>query len=191
MNKLTIPSILAATVLIAGIFALMPVEKASTVHTGIQNTLTTELTKVQNNIKDLENKITVLEVEQETDSDLDSGDKFTLDCTEEFAVISIFAGLTGDAGTSTSLAVSIGGVDIGMPVDLETNGFKELVEEVRRPEPGRAFIAVADEDVVLTAAEADADDGNDEEVTVTAQVLVSKGGSCTFENIAALAAPNG
>ena len=35
MNKLTIPSILAATVLIAGIFAFMPVEKASTVHTGI------------------------------------------------------------------------------------------------------------------------------------------------------------
>ena len=186
MNKLTIPSILAATVLIAGIFALMPVEKASTVHTGIQNTLTTELTKVQNNIKDLENKITVLEVEQETDSDLDSGDKFTLDCTEEFAVISIFAGLTGDAGTSTSLAVSIGGEDIGMPVDLETNGFKELVGEAGSP--GRALIAVADDDVVLTAAEADADDGNDEEVAVTAQVLVSKGGSCTFENIAA---PNG
>ena len=53
---------------------------------------------------------------------------------------------------------------------------------------GRALIAVADDDVVLTAAEADADDGNDEEVAVTAQVLVSKGGSCTFENIAA---PNG
>ncbi len=36
MNKLTIPSILAATVLIAGIFAFMPVEKASTVHTGLE-----------------------------------------------------------------------------------------------------------------------------------------------------------
>ena len=35
MNKLTIPSILAATVLIAGIFAFMPVEKASTVHVTI------------------------------------------------------------------------------------------------------------------------------------------------------------
>jgi len=33
MNKLTIPAILAATVLVAGIFAFMPVEQASTVHT--------------------------------------------------------------------------------------------------------------------------------------------------------------
>ena len=35
MNRLVIPSILAITVLVAGIFALMPVEKASTVHTSI------------------------------------------------------------------------------------------------------------------------------------------------------------
>lgn len=38
MNRLVIPSILTATVLIAGIFALMPIEKASTVHTTIQAT---------------------------------------------------------------------------------------------------------------------------------------------------------
>ena len=35
MNRLVIPSILAATVLIAGIFVFMPVQKASTVHTGL------------------------------------------------------------------------------------------------------------------------------------------------------------
>ena len=35
MNKLTIPAILVATVMVAGIFAFMPVEKASTVHTTI------------------------------------------------------------------------------------------------------------------------------------------------------------
>jgi len=33
MNKLAIPAILAATVLVAGIFAFMPVQQASTVHT--------------------------------------------------------------------------------------------------------------------------------------------------------------
>jgi len=38
MNKLTIPTILAATVMVAGIFAFMPVEQASTVHTTIQAT---------------------------------------------------------------------------------------------------------------------------------------------------------
>jgi len=38
MNKLTIPSILVATVMVAGIFAFMPVEQASTVHDTIQAT---------------------------------------------------------------------------------------------------------------------------------------------------------
>ena len=42
MNKLTIPTILVATVMVAGIFAFMPVEQASTVHTtiGVLNTAT-------------------------------------------------------------------------------------------------------------------------------------------------------
>jgi len=35
MNKLTIPAILVATVMVAGIFAFMPVQQASTVHTTI------------------------------------------------------------------------------------------------------------------------------------------------------------
>ena len=38
MNKLTIPTILMATVMIAGIFAFMPVDNASAVHTTIQGT---------------------------------------------------------------------------------------------------------------------------------------------------------
>jgi len=39
MNKFTIPTILAVTVLVAGIFAFMPVQQASTVHTS--GTITT------------------------------------------------------------------------------------------------------------------------------------------------------
>ena len=39
MNKLTIPAILVATVMVAGIFAFMPIEKASTVH----DTVTTDI----------------------------------------------------------------------------------------------------------------------------------------------------
>ena len=35
MNKLTIPTILVATVMVAGIFAFMPVQQATTVHTTI------------------------------------------------------------------------------------------------------------------------------------------------------------
>jgi len=37
-NKLTIPTILVATVMIAGIFAFMPVDEAKAVHTTIQGT---------------------------------------------------------------------------------------------------------------------------------------------------------
>lgn len=38
MNKLVIPTILVSITLVAGIFAFMPVEKASTVHTTVQGT---------------------------------------------------------------------------------------------------------------------------------------------------------
>jgi len=41
MNKLLIPAILAAIVVVAGIFAFMPIEKASTVHTTITGQLVT------------------------------------------------------------------------------------------------------------------------------------------------------
>ena len=40
MNKIVIPTILAATVLVAGMFAMMPVQKASTVHTSITAAVT-------------------------------------------------------------------------------------------------------------------------------------------------------
>ena len=43
MNKLVIPAILVSITLVAGIFAFMPVEKASTVHTTIQGTQLTEI----------------------------------------------------------------------------------------------------------------------------------------------------
>ena len=41
MNKLTIPAILVATVMVAGAFAFMPVQQASTVHTTITNNINT------------------------------------------------------------------------------------------------------------------------------------------------------
>ena len=43
MNKLVVPAILVSITLVAGIFAFMPVEKASTVHTTIQGTQLTNL----------------------------------------------------------------------------------------------------------------------------------------------------
>jgi len=54
MNKLAIPAVLAATVLIAGMFAFMPVEKASTVHSSIIAALQgANLVRMQIHIDDL------------------------------------------------------------------------------------------------------------------------------------------
>jgi len=50
MNKLLIPAILAATVVIAGIFAFAPIDKASTVHT----TITAQLVTTATNTVDLD-----------------------------------------------------------------------------------------------------------------------------------------
>jgi len=44
MNKLLIPTILTATLVVAGIFAFMPIEQASTVHTTITAQLVTTAT---------------------------------------------------------------------------------------------------------------------------------------------------
>ena len=87
MNRLTVPSILAATVLIAGIFALMPVERASTVHTGLGGKIDdvkADVMNVQTAVNAIINGSAVLRIAQHTDSDQDQGDKYTLDCTEDY-----------------------------------------------------------------------------------------------------------
>ena len=48
MNKLTIPSVLIATVMIAAVFAFMPVDEAKAVHTTIQGTQFTLVDVVSN-----------------------------------------------------------------------------------------------------------------------------------------------
>jgi len=55
MNKLLIPTILVATVLVAGIFAMLPVENASAVHTTIQanNAQLVRATEVAANFVDI------------------------------------------------------------------------------------------------------------------------------------------
>ena len=52
MNKFTIPAILVITVLVAGIFAFVPIDEASTVHTTLQSSssATTQTTTLQANI---------------------------------------------------------------------------------------------------------------------------------------------
>ena len=84
MNKLTIPAILVATVMVAGIFAFMPVEQASTVHDSIIASLDgaddEDLTTMKDTINTLINnaedttqgQIAAL-IELEADVDLNAG----------------------------------------------------------------------------------------------------------------------
>ena len=54
MNKIVIPAILVVTVLVAGIFAFMPIDKATTVHTTLQSAsdATTQTTTITDDIAD-------------------------------------------------------------------------------------------------------------------------------------------
>ena len=89
MNKLTIPTILVATVLVAGIFAFMPVQQASTVHTTLGSAA--DLATVDANVD------AIL---------LDTGT--TLPATLDHLNITVLPADAVDAGSAHSLALANG-----------------------------------------------------------------------------------
>ena len=95
MNKLTIPALLVATVMVAGVFAFAPVEQASTVHTTSTATLSTAQTAL---IAD-----EMLEIREITGTDLNFGDgtvAIEIDvvaAADRFTVLSVVVG----PGTTT------------------------------------------------------------------------------------------
>ena len=90
MNKLTIPTILVATVMVAGIFAFMPVEQASTVHTT--------------------SALGTIEVLTFTDTDVTEGtDVYSLICTGDALVNVVYVHqLPANDGATSDLTVSFG-----------------------------------------------------------------------------------
>ena len=92
MNKYAIPTILVATVLVAGIFEFMPIQQASTVHTTLQNSQT------------------VLDFLELTDTTIVAADVYTLNCNGEMVVVGIDAVAIGTILTDEEFgAVAIGG----------------------------------------------------------------------------------
>jgi len=87
MNKAILPSILAATILIAGLFAFAPIEKASTVHTTIQD----------NQL----NQIVIT-----TSADLST--PVRPNCTDN--VFQVYYVVKGDDGNTFTISQGIGGV---------------------------------------------------------------------------------
>ena len=109
MNKLLIPTILTATVLIAGIFAFMPVEQASTVHDTIIDS-TTDLRLIQQTI--------VFDATAPVDNDL-----IRFSSAEPFHLLAIFF----DASTNLAGGVDAFGID-GMLGDGKTMAVGAIAE---------------------------------------------------------------
>jgi len=120
MNRLTIPAILAATVLVAGIFAFMPIEQASTVHTTIQAS-TSQL----------------LSLTASPTPQTGTGDVATWTINQPFEVVSIFATGSGDANldalaldVTTNLVATADYVEVFNPSQAETAaGYNALMRE--------------------------------------------------------------
>jgi hypothetical protein len=93
MKKIVIPAILTATVLLAGMFAFMPVEKASTVHTTILNSAG------------------VNSDTEAGDGDIDNDSMIQITGTEPFCVLALYIFET-DAEVDADDAIDIVGIEI-------------------------------------------------------------------------------
>jgi len=128
MNKLTIPAILVATVMVAGIFAFMPVEQASTVHTTLASG---DNTAVAGEVTDGSTTI--------TSNDAGTSTRvytYTTDEIAEVLAIEITADITAftDAGDIVRVsAITLDGIDLdpanGAPfqVSIGTDGAADTI----------------------------------------------------------------
>lgn len=103
MNKIVIPAILVSITLVAGIFALMPIEKAGTVHTTLQAQIG-ETFRISSGGQDL---------------GVAGGEStFTLTCTNACIVESIHGWTTSGDAVDILFVVNINGVVDVLDVDL-------------------------------------------------------------------------
>ena len=93
MNKLAIPAILVATVLVAGIFAFMPVEKASTVHNTIIGAGGLDL-------DDISNTQPSIQVVSGSGTGITDGDTVVIDCDVDFYVMDMYWEIDDFDGTA-------------------------------------------------------------------------------------------
>ena len=168
MNKLTIPTILVATVMVAGMFAFIPVEQASTVHTS--GTITS--------VNDLQSETIA------SAADVDNGETFaTLSCDGPFVVLAINIDGDGDFLTTAPDEVDVffdpdgaGGANWdNVPVIADfvavertaTNFDDEMLA-------GGSLAGLTDGEVTLVFSE----DNDDSDESFRTQFLVESTGDC-------------
>jgi len=165
MNKLMIPAILVATVMVAGAFAFMPVEQAATVHTTIQAS-TTDVIVDSGNTKTIADGVST------------STQTITLTFTGDAVVTSIKVSIPAEGADSYDISgvtsrgialiehevITAPGIGNALSVDLVVNHFGQL--------------AVASGDtIVITVEELDTTDGADATATVDVIMLANSGAS--------------
>ena len=158
--KTILISALIGVVLVAGIFALMQVDRATTVHNTIigstSNIFTIEL----------------------TDATPAAADIYTLNCDEDYAVIGITLDAAAEAGDGNDedITITAGGEDVAAFDDVDA-GANVLSVGLGGTSLSQAIPADRDDDVVFTLAGSFA---GDEDPTMKIAVLIDNNGSCTF-----------
>jgi len=184
MNKLTIPAILVATVMVAGVFAFMPVEQASTVHTTaaflsnqevIKTVTVTELTVTNNQVitidLDAPFELLSLSVSCDTGDTVDAAGAGDCGALEDMGIVSY----TRDGETTAQLLTitDLAGTDTEADADRVLFVFDGNTAAVTTDQTGS--IAVADRIAIIMANDivdgGDASDGYD--LTVTAVIRVN------------------
>jgi len=147
MNKLLIPSILIVTVLIAGIFAFIPVDKATTVHGTI-------IAAITGDTDDIDDSMTINEVFADIDTATSANDDaIILDVLVTKHDGTPVTGLTGGsfstdfiAGTTSPGAVTITVTDSG------SGGYRITVDPTNNWVAGRTSIALSVTDGTVFAS---------------------------------------
>ena len=156
MNKLTIPAILVATVMVAGIFAFMPVEQASTVHKSAAGQGLQSVTVATAADVDGESDIAVLTCDapfQVLSITVDGDGDFTTTTTDELdlafdidgtginwdEVVLVSAFTTGASGTNFDVVLSNFDANAGNTIHGLTDGTVTVVFDEKSDEGDESF----------------------------------------------------
>jgi len=160
LNKIVIPAILSVIVLIAGIFAFMPIDKAATVHTTIQ--ANTDQTQVV----------------QFTIADAVGNGVGTIDCsTNTWILEALTWDVSGAAfGGDETATIAVGGLTVGTATTTQAQAtLGDLLSTLEIT----SLPIIAGDTVVVTIVEGGAD--NTETITITATITVNGGAAaCTI-----------
>lgn len=139
INKITVPTILVVTIMIAGIFAFVPIEQVSTVH----NSLTDDIADLTNSIS-IENLFADIGSAESDNSDLIIVDFVVLENSGD-AVVGLSAG-----DFDTDFIAGADPVDVTILIDASgSGGYGLTIEPTNNWDTGRTDIvlSVATEDV--------------------------------------------